>query len=80
MLLLSRRFRELAEMVHQLADIYFNIFPLICNALVQCRDPLFKHFGTHSNRDCFQYCPHDRHHLVFKSEIFPCEFFLQVPE
>jgi hypothetical protein len=65
----SRRFRELAEIIHQLTDIDWDVLFPTCSALVQSRDPLFKHFGKHSNRDRFQNCSHRRDHLVFGSEV-----------
>jgi hypothetical protein len=49
-----RRFREQAEMVHQLNDIYLDVLSPPYSASVQSRDPLLKHFGKHSNRDHFQ--------------------------
>jgi hypothetical protein len=57
-----RWYREPAEIIHQLIDIYLDILSPICNAPVQSCNPLFKHFGKHSNRNCFQ--------IILTTEIF----------
>jgi hypothetical protein len=67
--LLSRRFRERAEIVHQLAHIYLDILSPTCTASMQSRDPLFKHFRKQLNQVRFLNCSHRRDHLVFGSQI-----------